>query len=58
MAARYNRTIVKRCVKNSWTKYIFYVMESWVSSDYTRNIHKPSMLKKEVNRKENTLVSK
>ena len=30
-------------------------MESTVSSNYTRNIHRPSTPEKEVNRKENTV---
>ena len=30
-------------------------MESWFSSNCTRNIHRPSKPEKEVNRKENTL---
>ena len=52
MVARYDRTIVnwKGVLKNS-----FYVMESRVSSNYTRNIHRPSTPQKEVNRKENTV---
>ena len=52
MVARYDRTIDiwKGVLKNS-----FYVMESSVSSNYTRNIHKSSTPKKEVNRRENTV---
>ena len=45
----------KRCVPNSLTQCGFYVMESTVSSNYTRNIHRPSTPEKEVNRKENTV---
>ena len=37
------------CAKNN------YVMESWVSSNCTRNIHGPCTPEKEVNRKENTM---
>ena len=33
----------------------FYLMESWVSSNCTRNIYRPSTPEKEVNRNENTL---
>ena len=33
-------------------------MESWVSSNCTRNIYRPSTPEKEVNRKENTLGKK
>ena len=46
MVARYDRTIVnwKGVLKNS-----FYVMESRVSSNYTRNIHRPSTPEKEGN---------
>ena len=49
---------LKRCVKNSLTKYSFYVMEFRVSSDCTRNIHRPSSYaeEEEVNRKDNTVV--
>ena len=57
MAARYDRTIVlwKSVLKSVKTQYSFYVMESRVSSDYTRNIHRPSTPEKEVNQKENTV---
>ena len=54
MAARYDSTI-ERCVKNSLTQYSFYVMESRVSSNCTRNVHRLSTPEKEVNRKENTV---
>ena len=46
---------LKRCVKNSLTQYSFYVMESGVSSNCTRNINRLSTPEKEVNRKENTV---
>ena len=49
MAARYDRTILKRYVKNSLTQRSFYVTKSWVSSNCTRNIHRPSTPEKEVN---------
>ena len=45
---------LKRYVKNSLTQPSFYVMESRVSSNCTRNIHRPSTPEKEVNLKENT----
>ena len=45
---------LKRYVKNSLTQPSFYVMESRVSSNCTRNIHRPSAPEKEVNWKENT----
>ena len=46
---------LNRYVKNSYTQYSFYVMESKVSSNYTRNIHRRSTAEKEINRKENTV---
>ena len=45
---------LKRYVKNSLTQPSFYVMESRVFSNCTRNIHRPSTPEKEVNWKENT----
>ena len=45
----------KRCVPNSLTQCSFHVMESTVSSNYIRDIHRPSTPEKEVNRKENTV---
>ena len=46
---------LKRRVKNSLTQYSFNVLESQVSSNCTRNTHRPSTPEKEVNRKENTV---
>ena len=46
---------LKWCIKNSSTQYSFYVMESGVSRNCFRNIHRPSTLEKEVNRKGNTV---
>ena len=46
---------LKRCVKNSFTQYSFYLMESRVSNKCTRNIYRPFTPEKEVNRKENSL---
>lgn len=46
---------LKRCVKNSSTKFSFYEMESRVSSNCTRNISEPFTPEYEVNRKENTV---
>ena len=42
---------LKRYNKNSLTQYNFYVMESRVSSNCTRNIHRPSTSEREVNQK-------
>ena len=44
---------LKRYNKNIFTQYNFYVMESRVSSNCTRNIHRPSTSEREVNQKEN-----
>ena len=46
---------LKWCIKNSSTQYSFYVMESGVSRNCFRNIHRPSTLEKEVDRKGNIL---
>ena len=47
---------LKRCVKkNSLTCYSFYLIESRISSNCTRNIHKPSRLKKRSTEKKNTV---
>ena len=46
---------LKKTVKNSLIQYSFYVMDSRVSSNCTRNIHRLATPEKEVNRKENTV---
>ena len=46
---------LKKCVENSLTQYIFFVMESRVSGNCIRNIHKPCAPEKEINRKGNTV---
>ena len=51
---RSHDSYLKRYVKNSLTQRSFYVTKSWVSSNCTRNIHRPSTPEKEVNWKENT----
>ena len=43
---------LKRCAKNSLTLCIFYVMESRVSINCTRNIHRPSTPEKMSTEKE------
>ena len=50
-----SRLLSEKVCQNSLTQYSFYVMESWVSSNCTRNIHWPSRPEREVNRKENTV---
>ena len=46
---------LKRCVRNSFTHKIFYVMEFRVSSTAPAKFHMSFSPKKEVNRKENTV---
>ena len=47
---------LKNCAKNNLTQCIFfYVMESRVSSNCARNIHRPCAPEKEINRKGNTV---
>ena len=43
---------LERCAKNSLTLYSFYVMESRVSINCTRNIHRPSTPEKMSTEKE------
>ena len=50
---RSHNRYLKKCVKKQLNS--FYVMESWVSSNCTSNIYRPSTPEKEVNRKEDTV---
>ena len=49
------RLLPEKVCSNSLKPYSFYVMESRVSSDYTRKINRIFMLEKEVNRKKNAV---